>query len=61
MPSWLIMALFLVGCVLFTALLAAGGSGWRAGIEAFKGFGAWMGGLLLFGFLVWLLMPIPKP
>lgn len=53
MPSILILVLFIGGCVLWTALLAAGGSGWRAGIQAAKGFGAWIGGLLLLGVIVW--------
>lgn len=53
MPSILILALFICGCVLWTALLAAGGSGWRAGFQAVKGFGGWIGGLLLLGALVW--------
>jgi hypothetical protein len=54
MPKLLLLILFIVGCVCWTALLAAAGSGWRAGVTAFKAYGAWMLGLALFGALTWL-------
>jgi hypothetical protein len=56
--SFLNLALFLLGCVVFTALMAAGGSGWRGGWAAFKFFGGWMGGLLMAGGLVALISGI---
>lgn len=59
MSSIVILVLFIGGCVLLTALLAAGGSGWRAGIQAAKGFGGWIGGLLLLALAVWAFMPAP--
>lgn len=54
MPSIVKLGLFIIGCVLFTGMLAAGGSGWRGGWEAIKGFGGWIGALLLIGLIVWL-------
>lgn len=59
MPSILKLALFIGACVLVTALMAAGGSGWRAGLQAAKGFGGWIGALLLIGLVVWVCMPAP--
>lgn len=58
MPSIVKLALYLFGLVVFTALLAAGGSGWRGGWAAFKGFGAWMGALLLLGLFMYLGMAL---
>lgn len=55
MPKWLIMSLFLAGCVAWTGLLAAGGSGWRAGLSAIRFFGGWMIAMVAAGFIVWLL------
>lgn len=54
MSSIVKLALFLCGLVLVTALMAAGGSGWKAGFQAAKGFGLWLGGMLLIGLVVYL-------
>jgi hypothetical protein len=59
MLSIVVLGLFIAGCVLVTVLMAVAGSGRRAAWPAFKGFGGWIGGLLLVGFLVWAFMPVP--
>lgn len=53
MPSIVKLFLCLLALVAWTGLLAAGGSGWRAGWAASKFFGAWIGGILLVGLGIW--------
>lgn len=53
MPSIVKLILCLLALVAWTGLLAAGGSGWRAGVKAAKFFGVWIGGILLVGLIIW--------
>lgn len=59
MPSLLKLALYLLALTLVVpAFVWAQSTSWRAAWNAWKQFGAWYGGLLLLGLVVWLFMAV---
>jgi hypothetical protein len=54
--KYALLALFLFACTLIAPLWAWACSGRRAAWEAWKGFAAWFGGVLLVGAIVALFM-----
>ena len=60
MPRLLLLGLSLFALTLVAPLWVwAVTTNWRAALNAWKGFGAWMGALYLVGLLVWLGMGAP--
>jgi hypothetical protein len=54
--KYAVLALFLFGCTLVAPLWVWARSGRRAAWEAWRGFSAWFGGVLLIGAIVAVLM-----
>lgn len=62
MPSWLILSLFVLGCIGVTALLAGGAAGsWRGALTAAWQFGLYLLILAAPGLVAWLAFTVWPP